>query len=28
VISLDAHDSITLAGVTKAQLHTNDFHLV
>jgi hypothetical protein len=28
VIALDAHDSITLAGVTKAQLHQTDFHLV
>ncbi len=28
VISIDAHDSITLAGVTKAQLHQGDFHLV
>lgn len=28
VIALDAHDSITLAGVLKAQLHANDFHLV
>jgi VCBS repeat-containing protein len=28
VVALDAHDSITLAGVTKAQLHQTDFHLV
>ncbi len=28
VIALDAHDSITLAGVTKAQLHQSDLHLV
>jgi hypothetical protein len=28
VIALDAHDSITLTGVTKAQLHQADFHLV
>jgi hypothetical protein len=28
VIALDAHDSITLAGVAKAQLHQTDFHLV
>jgi hypothetical protein len=28
VIALDAHDSITLTGVTKAQLHQTDFHLV
>ena len=26
VITLDAHDSITLSGVVKAQLHANDFH--
>jgi hypothetical protein len=28
VVALDTHDSITLAGVTKAQLHQADFHLV
>jgi Cadherin-like/FecR protein len=28
VITLDAHDSITLAGVNKAQLHQADFQLV
>ncbi len=28
VIALDAHDTITLAGVTKAQLHQSDLHLV
>jgi hypothetical protein len=28
VVTLDAHDSITLAGVSKVQLHTTDFHLV
>ena len=28
VIALDAHDSITLTGVAKAQLHQTDFHLV
>jgi hypothetical protein len=27
VIALDDHDSITLAGVLKSQLHTSDFHL-
>jgi hypothetical protein len=27
VIALDIHDSITLEGVLKAQLHTSDFHL-
>jgi hypothetical protein len=27
VIALDAHDTITLTGVTKAQLVPNDFHL-
>jgi VCBS repeat-containing protein len=27
VIALDAHDSITLSGVIKAQLHQADFHL-
>jgi hypothetical protein len=27
VIALDSHDSITLAGVLKAQLHAADFHL-
>lgn len=27
VIALDDHDSITLLGVTKAQLHQTDFHL-
>jgi hypothetical protein len=26
VITLDAHDSITLSGVAKAQLHASDFH--
>jgi hypothetical protein len=28
VIAIDAHDSITLNGVSKAQLHANDFHVV
>ncbi len=28
VISLDTHDTITLAGILKAQLHTADFHIV
>jgi hypothetical protein len=28
VIAIDAHDSITLDGVAKAQLHTADFHIV
>ena len=28
VISLDAHDMITLGGVLKAQLHVTDFHVV
>jgi hypothetical protein len=26
VITLDAHDTITLSGVAKAQLHASDFH--
>ena len=28
VITVDAHDTITLNGVLKAQLHANDFHIV
>lgn len=28
VIALDAHDTITLAGIAKAQLHVSDFHIV
>ncbi|HLX17205.1 MAG TPA: hypothetical protein VKS24_18625, partial [Bradyrhizobium sp.] len=28
VIAIDAHDSITLNGVLKAQLHATDFHVV
>ena len=28
VIAIDAHDSITLSGVLKAQLHAADFHVV
>ena len=28
VITLDAHDTITLNGVLKAQLHVSDFHFV
>jgi hypothetical protein len=28
IIAIDAHDTITLAGVLKAQLHTGDFHIV
>jgi len=28
VIAIDAHDTITLAGVLKAQLHASDFHVV
>ncbi len=27
VISLDAHDTITLSGILKAQLHVSDFHV-
>jgi hypothetical protein len=27
VISIDSHDSITLGGVQKAQLHVADFHI-
>ena len=28
VIAIDAHDTITLSGVLKAQLHASDFHVV
>jgi len=28
VVALDAHDTITLAGILKAQLHASDFHFV
>jgi len=28
VIVIDAHDTITLSGVLKAQLHASDFHFV
>ncbi|SHN77109.1 autotransporter-associated beta strand repeat-containing protein [Bradyrhizobium erythrophlei] len=28
IIAIDAHDSITLNGVLKAQLHASDFHVV
>jgi hypothetical protein len=28
VITIDGHDSITLTGVPKAQMHTADFHIV
>ena len=28
VIAIDAHDSVTLNGVAKAQLHAADFHFV
>jgi len=28
VVALDAHDTITLSGVLKAQLHVSDFHVV
>ncbi len=28
IISVDAHDTITLSGVLKAQLHASDFHFV
>jgi hypothetical protein len=28
VVTLDAQDTITLAGVAKAQLHATDFHIV
>jgi Ca2+-binding RTX toxin-like protein len=28
VVTLDAHDTITLNGVLKAQLHVSDFHFV
>jgi hypothetical protein len=28
VVSLGTHDTITLSGVLKAQLHASDFHFV
>ena len=28
VVALDGHDTITLSGVLKAQLHVSDFHVV
>ena len=28
VIALDGHDTITLSGILKAQLHASDFHFV
>ncbi|MDE2063391.1 MAG: hypothetical protein KGJ00_13375, partial [Bradyrhizobium sp.] len=28
VLAIDAHDSITLTGVLKSQLHVSDFHIV
>jgi hypothetical protein len=28
VITIDAHDSITLVGVHSGQLHTSDFHIL
>jgi hypothetical protein len=28
IITHDAHDSITLVGVTLSQLHASNFHLV
>jgi hypothetical protein len=28
VVTLDGHDTITLTGVLKAQLHVTDFHVV
>jgi hypothetical protein len=28
VIALDAHDTITLNGIVKAQLHASDFHFL
>jgi hypothetical protein len=28
VVAIDAHDTITLAGILKAQLHAGDFHIV
>ena len=28
IVAIDAHDSITLAGVLKSQLHVSDFHIV
>jgi hypothetical protein len=28
VVAIDSHDTITLAGVLKAQLHASDFHIV
>jgi len=28
IVSIDAHDIITLSGVPKAQLHGGDFHVV
>jgi len=27
VIAVDGHDTVTLDGVVKAQLHTSDFHI-
>ncbi len=28
VVTLDAHDTVTIGGVLKAQLHVGDFHVV
>jgi hypothetical protein len=28
VVTLDGHDTVTLSGVLKAQLHVTDFHVV
>jgi hypothetical protein len=28
VIAVDAHDTITLTGVSKARLHLTDFHVI
>jgi hypothetical protein len=28
VVTIDTHDTITLGGLLKAQLHLNDFHVV
>jgi hypothetical protein len=28
VVAIDPHDTITLSGVIKAQLHVTDFHVV
>ncbi len=28
IVTLDGHDTVTLSGVLKAQLHVGDFHIV